>query len=292
MFACRPPVKNFRLAIVGGGIGGVILALGLLRRNVPVRIYEAASAFREVGLGLSIGPAAHRAIPLIDPRIRNIYDALITTHADSPGYERYRRTWFEMVWATGNNAGKVFLNLQALPSGQTSLRRADFLHCLLSLIPPGVIHYGKRLETFKETENGVEMFFKDRTCARADALIGCDGIHSKVRECMLPDERDRSAPQYSGMYGYRAVLDMRDMVEAVGEDRARVATIYVGQGAYAITYPIMRSKKVNVGLYVKQPHWNYNTWVRPAEKSEMYRDFDHMGDHVKAIMQVGRTRDS
>lgn len=288
MFARRPPAKNFQLAIVGGGIGGVILALGLLRRNVPVRIYEAASGFREVGLGLSIGPAAYRAIPLIDPRIRDIYDSLITTHADSPGYEQYHRTWFEIVRATGSNAGKVIFDLKAFPSGQTSVRRSDFLDSLMCLLPPEAFRLGKRLETFRETEDGIKMFFKDGTSAWADAVIGCDGIHSKVRECMLPEESDRSAPQYSGMYGYRAVLNMMDMIEAVGEHRARVATIYAGQGSYAVTYPIMRAKKVNVGLFIIKPSWNCNTWVRPAEKSEMHRDFDHMGEHVKAIMEVGK----
>lgn len=114
--------KHFTVAIVGGGIGGLTLAIGLLQRQIAVQIYEAAPAFKEIGLGLTIGPAAYRAMPLIDPQIRHLYDSLITTHADSPGYEQFRQTWFEVVWATTTTtnqvdpkSGQVLMDLKALP---------------------------------------------------------------------------------------------------------------------------------------------------------------------------------
>jgi salicylate hydroxylase len=282
----RPPKKNFTVAIVGGGIGGLTLATGLLRRNVPVQIYEAASAFREVGLGLSIGPAAHRIMPLIDPRIREIYDSFITTHADSPGYEKFRQTWFQFVWATGEKAGQILIDLKALPSGQTTVRRSDFLDGLVSLVPSGIAHFGKRLERITETKSRVDMLFEDGTSASADVVIGCDGIHSKVKEHVVPGEYKDTLPRYSGMYGYRAILDTEVLVNAVGQDRAKVSTIYIGQGAYVITYPIMRAKKINVGLYVLSPEWDSESLVRPASKSDMRRDLNHMGQYVNAIMDV------
>lgn len=278
--------KNFTVAIVGGGIGGLTLAAGLLRRNVSVQIYEAAAAFKEVGLGLTIGPAAHRAMPLIDPQIRAIYDSLITTHADSPGYERFRQTWFEVVWATGAKAGDVLMDLKALPSGQTTVRRADFLDALVGLIPPEIAHFGKRLVELVETPKGVDLAFEDGTTASADVVVGCDGIKSKVKEFMIPDEYKNALPQYSGMYGYRAVLDMDTMIEAVGEHRARVSTMYVGQGAYGISYPIMRAQKVNVGLYLLKDRWDNEDWVRPANRDAMQKDLGHMGEHVKGLMKV------
>ena len=144
-----PNKKDFTVTIVGGGIGGLSLAAGLLRRNVPVQIFEAAPAFAEIGLGLSIGPAAHRALPLIDPRIRQIYDSLVTTHADSPGYERFRQTWFEIIWASTAKEGELLLDLKALPSGQTTVRRSDFLDALVRLIPPEIVHFGKRLHSLQ-----------------------------------------------------------------------------------------------------------------------------------------------
>lgn len=279
--------KDFTVTIVGGGIGGLTLAAGLLRRNVPVRIFEAASAFTEIGLGLSIGPAAHRAMPLIDPQIREIYDSLVTTHADSPGYESYAQTWFEVVWASGVHEGDLLMNLKALPSGQTTLRRANFLEALVNLIPPEIVQFGKRLEKLEETADGVNLLFHDGTTAVADVVVGCDGIKSKVKESMLPEESKDKQPQYSGMYGYRAVFEMDEMVQAVGDQRARVATMYIGDGAYGISYPIMRAQKVNVGLYILKDAWDCDTWVRPAKKEDMLRDASKMGRYWKSLVEVG-----
>ena len=279
--------KQFTVAIVGGGIGGLSLAAGLLRRDVSVQIYEAASAFREVGLGLTIGPAALRAMPLIDPHIKEIYDSLITTHADSPGYERFRETWFEVVWAAGEKSGDVLLDLKARPSGQTTVRRADFLDALVTVIPPEIAHFGRRLVQLVETSAGVELKFEDGSSATADIVVGCDGIHSKVKKTVIQDEYEQKLPQYSGMYGYRAVLDMDTMVQAVGDHRARVSTMYVGDGAYGITYPIMRAQKVNVGIYKLNDGWDNQEWVRPASKTDMRRDLGHMGEYIGKLVEVG-----
>lgn len=285
---------QFTVAIIGGGMGGLSLAIGLLRRSIAVTIYEAASAFGEVGLGLTIGPAAHRAMPLIDPKIREIYDALITTHADSPGYERFKQTWFEVVWATGSKEGEVMLDLKALPSGQTTVRRADFLDALVKLVPEGVARFGKRLEKLEEVDEvkggGMLMTFADGSQAEASVVIGCDGIHSRVKQFVLDEEEyARTQPRYSGMYGYRAVLDMETMIEAVGEDRARVATMYIGDGAYGVTYPIMRAKKVNCGIYPLNSDWDEDSWKRPARKEDMRRDFGHMGRHINNLIEVCRS---
>lgn len=283
--------KQFTVAIVGGGIGGLTLAVGLVRRGVDVQVYEAAPALAETGLGLSIGPAAHRALPLIDARIRKAYDSLVTTHADSPGFERFRRTWFEFVWASGIRAGEMLLELKCPPTGQTTLRRTDLLDSLVSLLPLDLVRLGKRLQTVQETAGaGHRLLFQDGTSATADIVIGCDGIHSRVRLAVLPhDEALHCRPRYSGMYAYRAVLDMQTAIRAVGERRARVATLYIGKGAYALTYPIMRAQKVNVGLHTYGKAWEADdAWIRPASRADMERDFAHMGPLVNALIKVSQ----
>ncbi|KAJ5721496.1 FAD/NAD(P)-binding domain-containing protein [Penicillium malachiteum] len=273
------------------GIGGLILAAGLIRRHVRVQIYEAATEFKEIGLGLSIGPAAHRALRLIAPELRDIYDSLVTTHADSPGYEAFRQTWFEIVWGCGPSEGDILMDLKALPSGQTTVRRADFLDALITLIPQDIVHFGKRMESLieeGEDQNGlggILLKFEDGDEVRADVVVGCDGIKSKVKESMLVEESKLKQPQYSGMYCYRAVLDMDDMVKAVGDQRARVSTVYLGEGMYGISYPIMRAKKVNVGLYVLQENWDWDTWIRPTLKEDLRRDASKMGRYWETLVE-------
>ncbi|CAG8162897.1 unnamed protein product [Penicillium olsonii] len=271
----------FTVTIIGGGIGGLALANGLLNRGIPIQLYEAASAFTEIGLGLSLGPAAYRALPLLDPALRAIYDSLVTTHADSPGYEEFRTTWFEIVWGCGLDEGGVLMDLKAEPSGQTALKRADFVNALVRRVPSECVHFGKRLVGIEEGDE-VRLQFDDGDVVNADVVIGCDGIHSRVKELVC---QSVLLPRYSGMYGYRAVLDMEDAVAAVGDRRARLATMYVGKGAYGISYPIMQAKKVNVGVYVLSAEWNHDSWVRPAKREDLQRDTEGMGRYVQALAE-------
>lgn len=132
----------------------------------------------------------------------------------------------------------------------------------------------------------MELVFDDGSAVMADVVVGCDGIKSKVKESMLPEESKVTQPRYSGMYGYRAVLDMEDMIKAVGEQRARVSTMYIGDGAYGISYPIMRAQKVNVGFYILSEKWDCDTWVRPAKREDMERDASNMGRYVQSLIEV------
>ena len=65
-----PGQSPFTIAICGGGIAGLALAVGLLRHKVHFHLYESAHAFAEVGAGVAFGPNSLRAMSLIDPKIR------------------------------------------------------------------------------------------------------------------------------------------------------------------------------------------------------------------------------
>ena len=57
---------RFHVAIIGGGIGGLCTAIGLLKhRHIDVQLYEAAPSFGEIGAGVALGPNAQRALQLI-----------------------------------------------------------------------------------------------------------------------------------------------------------------------------------------------------------------------------------
>ena len=63
--------KPIRVAIIGEGIGGLCLAIGLLKpSHIDVHVYEAASSFGEIGAGVAFGPNAERALDLIGPSAR------------------------------------------------------------------------------------------------------------------------------------------------------------------------------------------------------------------------------
>jgi salicylate hydroxylase len=264
------------ITIIGAGISGLTLAAALHHRKIPIHLYESAPSFTEIGLGVSLGPAAYRILPLLNPNLNHL-NTLITTHADTA--PSHQQTWFEIVWATGPHEDEILMTLQAPPSGQTALRRADFLNALAGLVPAECVHFGKRLE---KLESGGVLRFEDGEVVFADVVVGCDGIRSRVREAIVPSIK----PVYSGMYGYRGVIGMEDMIEAVGERRACVSTIYVSEGAYAISYPIMKGRFVNVGIYVFSSVWEYEGWIRPGRREDLVRDTRGMGRFVRAFVEV------
>jgi salicylate hydroxylase len=66
------------IAIVGGGLGGLTLSIGLARYGIPHKIYESASAFAEIGAGISLGPNSITALELIDPRIKDVLQRCVS----------------------------------------------------------------------------------------------------------------------------------------------------------------------------------------------------------------------
>ena len=86
--SASPQSKTLRVAVIGGGIGGVLLAIGLLKHpHVDVHVYESAPSFGEIGAGIGLGPNAQRALKLIGPEayeafLKNATSNLWPSHAD------------------------------------------------------------------------------------------------------------------------------------------------------------------------------------------------------------------
>lgn len=110
-----------------------------------------------------------------------------------------------------------------------SVHRAHFLDELVKLVPAKRVHFNKGLTTIEdEPEKQVVMHFKDGTTARADAVIGADGIHSHVREYLLGKEA--AAPSFPGSVAYRGLVPMDAAVEKLGAEFAQNCVILCGNG--------------------------------------------------------------
>lgn len=211
------------LAIVGGGIGGLCLAVALARQqHIWVHVYEAAPAFSEIGAGVGLGPNALRAMALLDPAIRAGYERCQTTNFASP--EEQGR-FFNFRYGMERPVGKVVagqLICEVRSGGVTSsVHRARFLNELVRLMPEGVASFDKRLVGIDEEEGeGVLLRFADGTMARHDAVVGCDGVKSQVRKVLLGEGDKASEPVFSGHYCYRGLVPAEKAIEILGEDLA------------------------------------------------------------------------
>jgi hypothetical protein len=119
------PDKKISVAICGGGIGGLSLAIGLLRYpHLSVHIYESAPAFAEVGAGVSFGPNTMQAMKLIDPSILRGYDRRRTENE----FEEKKDVWFDFRWGMDTKSGKSgewFHSTIAKGTGQSSIHRVS-----------------------------------------------------------------------------------------------------------------------------------------------------------------------
>jgi salicylate hydroxylase len=130
------------IAIVGGGIIGLILALGLIRRNVKVNIYEQARSFREIGAGVALTANAVRCMGMIEPGIVDALRAVATSNGDAKEPNDWLRWVDGFTQPTDNDdenddrEEKLLFKIYAGPRGFEGCHRAHFLDELIKLIPP------------------------------------------------------------------------------------------------------------------------------------------------------------
>ena len=281
-----PSAKPFSVAIVGGGIGGLALAIGLRRRGITAHIYEAAPAFAEIGAGVAFGPNSVRSMALIDPGIRAAFHRLATKN----GSKEDEETWITFRCGVGDPT--VIAKVQTTDpdrTGLSSVHRAHFLHALASLLPDGMAHFRKRLSHLEPQPSGtVRLFFEDGTTAEADAVVGCDGVRSRVRQFVLETDDVLDGLSFTGKYVYRGLIPMAKAKAVLGEDLAANSQMYLGPGAHVLTYPIDHGTIMNVVAFKDKPDgvWEHHRWVLPKKGADMIRDFDGFGPPVRSVVQV------
>ncbi|MCJ1392729.1 hypothetical protein MMC18_005600 [Xylographa bjoerkii] len=286
--ATPPSEKPFTVALIGGGIGGLCLAVGLSQHNIPFHVYEGALAFAEIGAGVGFGPNARQAMALIDPRIKQGYDKHATTNYNENHKDHYFQFRMGMDGrgrTEGLKAGHLICEPGGDGKGMSMIRRARFLDQLIALIPRDCTTFGKRLRTVEAVDEGVRMYFEDGTIAEASAVVGCDGIKSKVRQSLFGKNSDA---KFTGKYAYRGLLPMQKAVELLGEQRARNSQAYIGYGGHVITMQVERGEIMNVVAFRTKADgkWDDSRWVLPMRKDDMNRDFAEWGEDVKKILTL------
>lgn len=280
------PVR-LRVGIVGGGIGGVALAIGLSRHaDLDVILFESAQAFSEIGAGVSFGPNAVRAIERLE-----LGEAYRRVADGSPA--PFEDVWFE--WRHGADDTCITATL-APGCGQSSVHRADFLDSLVACLPDGIAHFGKRCCEVTQSDTGVHLTFEDGTSAACDIAIGCDGIKSVFRSHVLPTERyGDTGPRFSGTYAYRGLVPRTTLeteLKRRGADKqlARVPQMLLGQDRHILTFPVKGGELINVVAFetdstLPRPRKAVtDAWVEKVSQAQMLAVFADWGEGTQAIL--------
>ncbi|KAI0197466.1 mannitol 1-phosphate dehydrogenase 2 [Astrocystis sublimbata] len=301
------PTKPFNLAIVGGGITGLTLAISLLKHNVPFTVYESASKFGEIGAGIGFNPNAVMSMKLISPQLEAAYRHCRTVQID--GRENIWFTTrvgdmrkagddgktFEYAGQAGTKVGDDLFNIHygdLSKVGQVgAVHRAHFLDQLVKLVPLSVCRFGKRLVDITKTTDSEDaiLHFADGTTAQHTAVLGTDGIKSQTRKVLLGS--DKYDAVFSGKCAYRGLVPMDKAIEAVGEEEARHAQMYFGYHGHILTYPIDLGRIMNVVAFASREKWTKENWVVGVSKEEMLADFQTWGPTGVAIISAMERQD-
>ena len=281
--------KPFTIAILGGGIAGLSLAIGLHKRSIPFHLYESASAFAEVGAGVSFGPNSLRALKLIAPELYEGYIERATHNA----FDRKRSTWFDFYAGMDVGLGKAGEHIVEVTTekdvlGQCSIHRAVFLDLLVSFVPQERVSFGKRVLGVEEADTGVRLRFDDGSEADASAAVGCDGVKSNIRRVVLGNEAESAHPQFTGKYAYRGLIPMIKAVDLLGDELAKNSVMWIGRHGHVLTFPIEKGQVMNVVAFRTKAdgEWNDDRWVLTMDRQRMESDFADWDSSVKKILSL------
>jgi 2-polyprenyl-6-methoxyphenol hydroxylase-like FAD-dependent oxidoreductase len=219
--------KDCEVAIIGGGIGGLTLALNLHEAGISCRVYEAAAQLSALGVGINILPHAVREMERVG--LLEKLAAVAVTTKDSAFFNKFGQ--FIYSEPAGRYAGYNW--------PQFSIHRGDLQGILLEAVRERMgqdaVLEGYRCTGFEQDKDGVTTHFEGpsgelRADARSTVLIACDGVHSVVRKALHPNE---GAPRYSGVNMWRGTVAVQPFLS--GACMVRAGWFPVGK---MVIYPI------------------------------------------------------
>jgi salicylate hydroxylase len=259
-----------RVAIIGGGIGGLVAARALCRHGIEVAIYEAAPELREIGAGVALGPNAMkvlRALALED-QVRAV--------AGRSEWALTRNGKTSRVISRTSRQQQVSL----FGSAAATVHRADLLDVLADSLPSGIVTLGARCIGVEPDGEAAVARFQDGSEIEADVIVGADGIHSVVRASLFgPD-----APRFTGKICYRSVVG----VDAVpGGPPPNDNSQWLGPHGTIVLYPVRRDELINVVCHYDDEGYRHESWVTECERSEVLERYSDWHESLLRIFSAG-----
>jgi 2-polyprenyl-6-methoxyphenol hydroxylase-like FAD-dependent oxidoreductase len=234
--------------IVGGGIGGLALALSLHQAGISCRVFEAAPEIHPLGVGINLLPHAMRELSELGLQEKLSARAIETR--ELAFFSRHGQLIYKEP--RGRYAGYDW--------PQLSIHRADLHQVLLDAaiqrLGADALRLGHRVISLEQDSLGVTLHFDNAAPQRGRVAIGCDGIHSGVRRQLHPNE---GPPKYSGVNMWRGAT--RWPAYLGGDTMVSTGWMTVGK---TVIYPIRPGTPESGG----RPLIN---WVAEIEQTEAVR---------------------
>jgi salicylate hydroxylase len=264
---------KLRIAVIGGGIGGLTAAVALYQAGFEVDVYEQAPELTEVGGGINMAPNATRVLRGLG----------LAERLDREGV-RPRNT-HQRRWQDGRTLQRALLNplceeLYGAP--HMTIHRADLLATIAAAFPSERVHLGHRLVDLADRGNRTEAWFENGVRATVDVLVGADGIHSAVRNLLFGEE----APAFAGCVAYRGLVPVERIAD-LGLELGSQS--WVGPGAHFVHYFVSRGRLLNFVGWTEHDSWNREDWTDRATIARALAAFAGWHAQVRTIIAAAET---
>ena len=263
------PSKRLKVAIVGGGIGGLSAANAMFRRGIDVTVWEQVDPLGETGTGLSLFPNGLRQLERM-----KLGDALAGVGAkigEGSGYYRMDGTFVSRVVTTDSTGW----------NGIYGMHRADLLRVLAGGLPSTAIRWGHRCIGFEQSAFFAHLKFATGQTDTADVVIAADGIQSSLQKYVV----EPSTPEYSGSRAYRGLIPR----EKVPEWPKEAHQIWMGDGKHFMVYPVRSGRLLNYVGFVPTRSETIESWSATGNRDELTASFEGWDARVVGFLEKVET---
>jgi len=260
--------------VAGGGIGGLAAAIGLARAGYRVTVLEKAQEFGEIGAGIQLGPNAFHALKTLGVADKALANAVYIDHL------------IMMDAITGDRICAIPVDApfrEHFRNPYAVIHRADLHSPLLDVCRshPDITLLAKHEVTaFSQCNGTVAVETAEGRTFEGVALIGADGVRSKIRETIVGD----GAPRLTGHVAYRAVLPIEEMPE---ELRWNAACLWAGPKCHMVHYPLRGWKLFNiVATFDAQRMTEGHN--EPGDRDELLSHFRHLPAKPRSVLEKSR----
>ncbi len=248
-----------QVAIIGGGICGLSLALNLKQRGIEASVYERAPEIKPLGVGITLLPHAMREFAAL-----GIADELLAAgieNRESCFFNRFGQLIYKEP--RGKFAGYEFPEV-GIHRGRLHMIMVEAARKRLG---PGAIFTGYDCTGVEQDETGVSVKFRGRDVVRADVAIACDGINSALRKQLYPDDK----VAFAGINTWRGVTRRKPILG--GRTYMRVGSILTGK---IVIYPIIDNvdaegnQRINWMAEIKRDTYEQNDWNKPGDLADFF----------------------